>query len=62
MYKRRNEDITTDEARALMEPYGALSKVEFLDEQLRLQMNIPVAVLVEFALFSASRDLNSVSF
>ncbi|KAK3311435.1 uncharacterized protein B0T15DRAFT_548965 [Chaetomium strumarium] len=59
MYSRRGDDITTDIAREILEPYGELSKCEPLSLQMQQAMNIPSAVLVEFAKFDPKRDLNS---
>jgi hypothetical protein len=61
MYSRRGDDITPDIAREILEPYGELSKCEPLSAQMQTAMNIPSAVLVEFAKFDPKRDLNSVS-
>lgn len=45
----------------MLEPYGELSKCESLSLQMQTAMNLPAAVLVEFAKFDPKRDLNSVS-
>lgn len=62
IYSRNGDDITTDVARGILEPYGDLSKCEVLPVQVQEAMRLPMAVLVEFAKFDPKRDLNSVSF
>ncbi|KAK4040718.1 hypothetical protein C8A01DRAFT_15439 [Parachaetomium inaequale] len=59
IYSRRGEEITTDIAREILEPYGELNKCEVLSAQMQEAMNLPTAVLVEFAKFDPKRDLNS---
>ncbi|KAK4125073.1 hypothetical protein N657DRAFT_679861 [Parathielavia appendiculata] len=59
IYSRRGEDITTAIAREILEPYGELSKCEMLSAQMQEAMDLPPAVLVEFAKFDPKRDLNS---
>ncbi|KAK4102728.1 hypothetical protein N658DRAFT_422656 [Parathielavia hyrcaniae] len=59
IYSRCGEDITTDMAREILEPYGELSKCEMLSAQMQEAMDLPPAVLVEFARFDPKRDLNS---
>jgi hypothetical protein len=61
IYSRRGEELTTDIAREILAPYGELSKCEMLSAQMQEAMNLPTAVLVEFARFDPKRDLNSVS-
>jgi hypothetical protein len=62
IYSRRGDEITTDIAREILEPYGELNKCEVLSAQMQEAMSLPTAVLVEFAKFDPKRDLNSVSF
>ena len=61
IYSRHGDEITTDIAREILEPYGELNKCEALSAQMQEAMNLPTAVLVEFAKFDPKRDLNSVS-
>lgn len=62
IYSRRGDEITADAARDMLEPFGQLSKCEMLNTQVQAVLNLPSAVLVEFARFDPKRDLNSVSF
>lgn len=61
VYKRRGTHITTDEVHDILSPYGALNQCEVLHPQLREMMGYPLAIVVEFAMFDATRDLQSVS-
>lgn len=45
----------------MLEPYGEFSKCERLSDEMQETLNLPPAVLVEFAKFDPKRDLNSVS-
>ncbi|KAM7205643.1 hypothetical protein V8F33_000969 [Rhypophila sp. PSN 637] len=56
IYKRNRMTITVDEARGVMENYGALSACDRLDEQARKTMKLPPSVLVEYAKFDPARD------
>ena len=60
-YKVTNDGITAEEVRALLAQYGPMSKCELLHPQLQEALGIPRAVVVEFAMFDPSRDLQSVS-
>ncbi|KAK3336815.1 hypothetical protein B0T19DRAFT_396519 [Cercophora scortea] len=59
VWKRNGGNITVEEARQIVEPYGALNKCEMLPNQVRETMGISEAVLVEFATFDPTRDFNS---
>ncbi|KAK3695514.1 hypothetical protein B0T22DRAFT_508783 [Podospora appendiculata] len=59
VWKRNGGNITVEEARQIVEPYGALNKCEMLANQVRETMGLPEAVLVEFATFDPTRDFNS---
>ncbi|KAK4154876.1 hypothetical protein C8A00DRAFT_42421 [Chaetomidium leptoderma] len=59
IYSRRGEEMTTDIAREILEPYGELSMCEMMSAQMQEAMNLPTAVLVEFARFDPKRDLNT---
>lgn len=61
VYSRRGEETTVGMVREMLEPYGELSKCELLSAQMQTAMDLPPAVLVEFAKFDPKRDLNSVS-
>lgn len=60
--RKDGQAITTGEAQRALQPYGSLAKCEHLHAQLREPLNYPPTVLVEFAMFDANRDLQSVSF
>lgn len=49
-----------EEAREIMEQYGKLAKCERLDEQARLKMKLPQAILAEFARFDPAREASTV--
>ncbi|KAK3298206.1 uncharacterized protein B0H64DRAFT_438695 [Chaetomium fimeti] len=59
IYSRNGDEVTTDTAREIVEPYGELSKCEPLSAQMCTAMDIPTAILVEFARFDPKRDLNT---
>ncbi|KAH6855250.1 hypothetical protein B0I37DRAFT_423457 [Chaetomium sp. MPI-CAGE-AT-0009] len=59
IYSRNGDEVTTDIAREILEPYGEISKCEPLTAQMSVAMNIPPAILVEFAKFDPKRDLNT---
>ncbi|KAK0609341.1 hypothetical protein B0T17DRAFT_501626 [Bombardia bombarda] len=61
IYKRHGGDITVDEARLIMGPYGELSKCELLHTQVQEALGISPAVLAVFQKFDPTRDLNAVS-
>lgn len=61
VYSRRGEETTVDMVREMLEPYGELSKCQLLSAQMQTAMDLPTAVLIEFAKFDPKRDLNSVS-
>ncbi|TLD33093.1 hypothetical protein PspLS_01436 [Pyricularia sp. CBS 133598] len=55
--RRYGNQITLDEARDVLEPFGAISKVEIPDVRTQEATGIRGAVLVEFSNFDLSRDL-----
>ncbi|SPQ19718.1 ade77c36-9680-474a-84be-1a322862978e [Thermothielavioides terrestris] len=59
VYSRDGLEITTDTVMKMLEPYGELSKCEYLSDEMQATLNLPSAVLVEFAKFDPKRDLNS---
>ncbi|KAG7291565.1 hypothetical protein NEMBOFW57_001584 [Staphylotrichum longicolle] len=59
VYSRRGEETTVDMVREMLETYGELSKCESLSAQMQTAMDLPTAVLIEFAKFDPKRDLNS---
>jgi hypothetical protein len=63
VHKRRyGQKITADEVRELMLGFGALNKCEYIRPELAIQLQLPpVAVVVEFAMFDADRDVIKVS-
>ena len=61
IYKIRGLYISIEEALAIFEPFGVLSKCEFVEDHVQQAMGKPTAVLVEFAAFDPFRDLSSVS-
>lgn len=61
VFKRRRGAVTVDEVRSLLEPFGSLNKCEYLNQQLREMLGLPMTVIVEFAMFDPGRDLNAVS-
>ncbi|KAK3365425.1 hypothetical protein B0H63DRAFT_516351 [Podospora didyma] len=60
VYKIRGLSISVEEALAIFEPFGVLSKCEFLPGNVQEAMGKPTAVLVEFAAFDPFRDLSSI--
>lgn len=61
VHKRYGGEITVDEARSLLEPYGPINKAEFLHTQLQEMLGLPLTVIAEFALYDPGRDLQTVS-
>ncbi len=53
-------DITLNQARAMLHPYGELSRVEYLQPQLQARLNLPKTVVVEFARLDTSLNLCAV--
>ncbi|PSR77773.1 hypothetical protein BD289DRAFT_486340 [Coniella lustricola] len=58
--KKDGGPISLEEAREALLTFGPLSKCEHLHDQLRKPLGYPPTVLVEFAMFDANRDLQSV--
>lgn len=58
--RRYGSQITLEEARGTLEPFGAISKVEIPDARTQEATGIRGAVLVEFSNFDLSRDLPAV--
>ncbi|KAK4189171.1 hypothetical protein QBC35DRAFT_546712 [Podospora australis] len=58
VYRRNGADITVDEVRSTFGHYGRFEKMEMLEEQLRENLNIPQAVLIEFSGFNRNYDFN----
>lgn len=61
LYKSDGSDVTIIEAQDLMGQYGPMAKCEFLHHQLQEALRVPRAIVVEYAMFDPSRDLQAVS-
>ncbi|KAF7537808.1 hypothetical protein G7Z17_g12777 [Cylindrodendrum hubeiense] len=57
VYKRSGERTRLNEAHALLQHYGSISKVENLDQHTQVTMNLPLSVVVVFEMFDARRDV-----
>ncbi|KAH6984603.1 hypothetical protein BKA56DRAFT_730005 [Ilyonectria sp. MPI-CAGE-AT-0026] len=60
VWKRSGERTLLKEANSLLEPYGAISKVENLEKEVQDLYFLPLSVIVEFEMFDARRDVLSV--
>ncbi len=60
MNKRGQSDITLEEARLALEPYGAIAHLGYLNSQVQETLGLPVSVTVEYEMFDPSRDLQAV--
>lgn len=56
IHKRKDGDITLDEAREVLGPYGKLSRVEFLDAKVQETLQFPKSVVAEFEKYDPNRD------
>ncbi|KAL6410172.1 Meiotic activator RIM4 [Ilyonectria robusta] len=57
VWKRSGERTLLKEANSLLEPYGAISKVENLEKEVQDLYFLPLSVIVEYEMFDARRDV-----
>ncbi|KAH7176281.1 hypothetical protein EDB81DRAFT_633320, partial [Dactylonectria macrodidyma] len=57
VYKKSGDRTLLHEAQVLLEPYGPISKVETLEEHIRISLGLPPAVVVVFEKFDSHRDI-----
>lgn len=61
LYNHHGADVSVEQARKALEPYGSLSKCEPLHAQLQEAMGIGKSVLFEYPKFDPNRDIQNVS-
>ncbi|KAL8302035.1 hypothetical protein RB593_000689 [Gaeumannomyces tritici] len=58
IYRHRGGPITLEEAKSVLEPYGALVRADY-SPSLQKELGVDAAVIVEFSTFDLTRDLHS---
>lgn len=61
MFKKSGERTTTKEAHQLLEPYGAIAKIEDVSPTILRQLSVPQAKLVSYERYDQNRDVIKVS-
>lgn len=59
IYRRRGNPITVDEARSVLDQFGSIESAEH-SPRLQSEFDVRAVVVVEFATFDPTRDLQSV--